>query len=73
MEHFATYYMWASIGLTAAHKIVESLHAWAVTTPASEDDAAIEKIAGVLAALDGLLGFFAVRLEKRTPGARGAP
>lgn len=65
MEQFAVYYMWASLGLTAAHKIVEALHEWAVTTPATEDDRAIEKVAGVLAALDGLLGFFAVRLGKK--------
>jgi hypothetical protein len=65
MEDFALYYTYASLGLTAAHQIVQKLQEWALTTPSEADDEVVSKIAGVLAALDGLLGFFAMRLGKK--------
>lgn len=65
IEQLAVYYMWASIGLTVAHKLVEAARGVVSVTPSPDDDRALDVVEKVLGHLDAALGFFAMRLGKK--------
>jgi len=59
------YYMYASVGLTVAHKLVGAARNVVSITPSKDDDKALDAVERVLGQLDALLGFFAMRLGKK--------